>query len=87
MVNCANGTKEHLEESYVFSAVIGVCAGLMSASVRMRQKKGSRSRFVKDVVSLLRRWGVSRNGQGSGGVPGPSVPGHVRFAPSRRMQL
>ena len=58
--------------------VSGVCAGRMSASVRMRQKQGSRSRFLKDAVSLLRRWGVSRSGQGSRAVPGPSVPGHVR---------
>ena len=28
---------------------------------------------------------MSRNGQGSGAVPAPSVPGRVRFAPSRRM--
>ena len=30
---------------------------------------------------------MSRNGQGSGAVPGPSVPGHLRVAPSRRMLL
>ena len=34
----------------------------MSVSVRMRRKRVSGLRFVKDVVSLLRRWGVSRNG-------------------------
>ena len=32
-------SKEHLEESYVFSVVIGVCVGLMSASVLMRRKR------------------------------------------------
>ena len=57
----------------VSSAAIGVCAGLMSASVRVRQKKDSRAWFVKRVVSWLRRWVVSRNGQGSGEVPGPFV--------------
>ena len=67
---------------YVSSAVIGVCAGLMSASVRMRRKIASRSRFVKDVVSWLRRLGVSQSGQGSRETPGPSVPGRVRSAPS-----
>ena len=45
----------------------------------------SRLRLVKDVVRWLRRWSASRNGQGSGAVPGPSVPRLVRFAPSRRM--
>ena len=80
-------SKEVLVESYVFSAVIGLFAGFMSASVRMRRKRSSRSRFVKDVVSWLRRWAVSLNGQGSRAVPGPSVPGRVRSAPSRRTLL
>ena len=38
---------------------------LMSTTVWMHQKKDSRSRFVKDVVSLLRRWSVFWSGQGS----------------------
>ena len=71
-------------EFFVSSTVIGVCIGLMSAFVPMHRKRASRSRFVKDVVSWLRRWAVSRNGQGSRAAPGPSVPGRVRFAPSRR---
>ena len=53
--------KEHLDQFFVFSAVIGVFAGLMSASVRMHWKSASRSRRVKDVVSWHRRWAVSRN--------------------------
>ena len=61
----------------IFSTVIGVFDGLLSASVRMHRKRASCLRFVKDVVSLLRRCGVSRNGQGSRAVPGPCVPGHV----------
>ena len=52
--SCAKNTDSG--RFYVVSAVIGACAGLMSVSVRMRQKKGSRLRFVKDVASLLRRW-------------------------------
>ena len=60
MVNCAFGT-EHLEKLQVLSAVIGVFDGLMSASVRMHRKRVSGLRFVKDVVSLLRRWVVSLN--------------------------
>ena len=49
--------KEHLEEFSVFSAVIGVFAGLMFVSVRMHRKRASRSRFVKDVASWLRKLG------------------------------
>ena len=80
--------REHSGNFCVSSAVIGVCAGLMSATVRMRQKKGSRSRFVKvDAVSWLRRWVVSWSGQGSREASGPSVPGRVRFAPSRQMSI
>ena len=60
-------------EFSVFTAVSGVFDGLMSASVRMHRKRASRSRSVKDVVTLLWRWRVSRNGQGSGAAPGPSV--------------
>ena len=75
-------SKEHLEESYVFSAFIGVFAGLMSASVRMHQKRASRSRFVKDVASWLRMLVGSQGGQGSS-----EVPGHVRFAPARRKSV
>ena len=69
----------------VFSAVIGVFSGLMSASVRMHRKRASRSRFVEDVASWLRRWAVSQSGHGSREGPGPSVPGRVRCAPSRQM--
>ena len=85
MVNCAYKNKMHLREYFVFSAVIGAFAGLMSASVRMHRKRASRSRFVKYVVNWLRSWAVSRSGQGSRAVPGPSVPGRVLSAPSRRM--
>ena len=53
------GNRELSGKFFVFSAVIGVFGGLMSASARMHRKRASRSRFVKDVVSLLRRWGVS----------------------------
>ena len=73
MVNCAYGTKS-IRGDFVFSAVIGIFAGLMSASVRMQRKRTSRSRFVKDVASSLRRWVVSQSGQGSREAPGPSVP-------------
>ena len=72
--------RKHSAGFYVSSAVIGVCAGLMCASVRMRRKSGSHSRSVKDVVSLPRRSVVFRRGQGSKEAPGPSVPGRVRFA-------
>ena len=58
-----------------------------AAPVRVRQKTGSRSRSVKAVVSCLRKSVVSPSGQDSRGVPGPSVPGRVRFAPSRRMSV
>ena len=60
----------------------GIYIGFMSAFVLMRQKKGSRSRFVEDVLSLPRKLVVSRSGQGSRGVPHPSVPGSVRSVPS-----
>ena len=43
----------------------------------MHRVRGSRMRFVKDVVSLL------RSGQCSREVPSPSVPSRVRSAPSR----
>ena len=81
--NCAYGAKSFWRNPLSFSAVIGVFAGLASASVRLRRKRSSRSRFVKDVVSWLRKWVLSRNGQGSRAAPGPSVPGRVRSAPSR----
>ena len=53
--------KELLVESYVFSAVIGVFAGLTSASVRMHRKRALGA-FLKDVV---RRLVESHCGQGS----------------------
>ena len=40
LVNCAYGAKSIWGESYVSSAVIRVCVGLMSASVRVREKMG-----------------------------------------------
>ena len=49
----------------------------MSASVRMRQKKVSHSRFMKDVVSWLRKFAAFRR-EKSIEAPGPSVPGRVR---------
>ena len=42
-------SKELMVESNVFSAVIGVFAGLTSASVRMHRNGASRSQFVKGV--------------------------------------
>ena len=48
-------------------------------------ERASRSRFVKNVASWLRRLVVSQSGQGSREVPGPSVPGRVRSAPSCQM--
>ena len=48
---------------------VGVFGGLMSASVRMHWTRASRSRFVKNVASWLRRWVVSQSGQGSREVP------------------
>ena len=80
-------SKEHLEESYVFSAVIGVFAGLMSASVLMHRKWASLSRFAKVVAGWLRRLVGCQSGQGSREVPDPSVPGRVRFASSLRMSI
>ena len=77
-------SKELLVESCVFSAVNGVFAGLTTASVRMHWKRGSHSRFVKDAASWPSRLVGSQSGQGSREAPGPSVPGCVRFAPSRR---
>ena len=74
-------------EFSVFSAVVGVSDNLMSASVRVHRKTASLLPFVKDIVSLLRRLGVSLNRHGSEAVPGPSMQGHVRFARSRRMLL
>ena len=53
-----------LEESFVFSAVIGVFASLSSASGRMHRKRASRSWCVKDVASWLRRLVGSQSGQG-----------------------
>ena len=72
---CFKGATANKErgEFRTSSAVIGACVGLMFASARMRQKKVSRSRFVKDVVSWPRQLVSSRSGQGSRGVPGPSV--------------
>ena len=82
MVNRAQGTGSIRVGFYVSSAVTGVCAGLMSPSARMRQKKGSRSRFVKDVVSWPRKLVVSRSGQGS-----REAPDRVRSGPSRQMSI
>ena len=65
--------------------MIGVFVGLTSASVRMHRKRGSRSRFVKDAASWLRRFVESQRGQGEGEAPSRSVPGRVRFAPLFRM--
>ena len=55
MVNRAQGTQSIWGGFYDSSAVIGACAALRSASVRMRRKMGSRSRSLKDVVSQPRR--------------------------------
>ena len=74
---------EHSGRFYVSSAVVGLCAGLMSASLPMRQKKGSRSRFV----SWPRKLVVSQTGRGSREVPSPSVPGRVRSIPSLQMSF
>ena len=74
-------------EFYVCSEAIGVCAGLMSASVRMRQKKGSRSPSVRDVLSWPRKSAVSPSGQRPREVPGPSVPGRQRSVPCRFLRL
>ena len=49
MVN-RQGTESNSGGFFVQSAVIGVCAGLMSASVRIRQKNVSRSQFVTVVA-------------------------------------
>ena len=65
---------------YASSAAIGVCLGVMSASVRIGWKMGSRSRSEKDVVSQPWRLVGSRRGQGSREAPGPVVPDLVRFA-------
>ena len=64
---------------------LAVCAGLMSASVRMRQKKVSRSLFVRYVLNWPRKSVVSRSGQGTRDVPSPSVPGRMPSVPSRKM--
>ena len=53
-------SKDHSEESCVFFAVIFVFAGSTSASVRMHPTTASRSQFVKDVDSWLRRLVGSR---------------------------
>ena len=65
---------DHLEEFFVFSEVIEVFAGLVSATVWIHRNRASRSRFVKDVLSWLWRWAVSRNGEGSRAVAGPFAP-------------
>ena len=57
--------ENNLGEFCIPSAVIGVCAGLMSAPARVRLKKGLRSQFVKGVVSWLRKLVVSRSQQGA----------------------
>ena len=44
--------EEHLKESSISSAAIGVCAGWMCVCVQMCHKKGSRSRSVKDANDL-----------------------------------
>ena len=74
---------ELLGEFSVLSAVIGVFAGLTSASVRTYRKRASYSRFVEGASSWSRRLVESQSGQGSREAPGPSVPGRVGFAPSR----
>ena len=76
-------SKEQLKESNVFSAVIGVFGDLTSASVQMHRKWASRSGFVKDVASWLRRCVGLRADK----VPGPSVPSRARSAPLRRMSI
>ena len=73
-------SKEHLVESCVFSVVIGVFAGLTSASVPTYRKRASHSRIVKDAARWRRRLDESQSGQDSREAPGPSVPGRVRFA-------
>ena len=54
--------KELLVESCVFSAVIGVFAGLTSASVRMHRKREWHSRFAKDAASWRRKFVESQSG-------------------------
>ena len=85
MVNCAYQSKELQVETCVFSAVIGVIAGLTSASVRMHRKRASHSRFVQDAATW--RLVESRDGQGAREAPGLSVPDRVRFAPLLRMSI
>ena len=58
MDDCAHGTES-------IPVVIGTCAGLTAASVLMRRKRVSRSRFVEDVVSWPRGLVESRNERGS----------------------
>ena len=62
MVNRTHGTESARVNFTSPPASIGVCA---ATSVRIRQKKVSRSRSVKAVVSWLRKSVVSRSGQGS----------------------
>ena len=83
LVNCAYGAKSIVG----IQCLIRSFVGLTFASVRMHQKWDSRSRFVKDVASWLRRLVGSQSGQGSGEAPGPSVPSRVRFAPSLQMSI
>ena len=68
MVNCAHGAESIRGEFCVSFAVMGVCAGLMSASVRMHQKKGFAFAVREGRGELGSR---SRSGQGYRPVPGP----------------
>ena len=86
MFNRAQGTESICGIVMSSSAVFGVFDGFMSASVRMHRKRASRSRFVKDVASWLRRLVVSRDGQGSRAVSRSiRCQRLVPCAPSRRM--
>ena len=51
------------------------------------RKRGSRLRFVKDVLSWPRKSVVPRSGQGSRVVLGPSVPSCVPSVPSRQVSI
>ena len=71
-------SKQHLVESYVFSAMIGAFAGLTSASARVHRKRASRSRFVKEAASWLRRLVESQSGRGSRGAPARCIRARSR---------
>ena len=81
-------SKRHLEESYVFSAVIGVFAGSRSASVRLHPKRDlafAVRKGCRELASEVGRVSERTRLRSSSQVHPRQV--NVRFAPSRRKSV